>query len=193
MSDGRYAVVFIFCESSSFEDFVSVSEQNGWKLIHQEEGDGQVTGFTQIRVASDNTTEIHYINERLLGIRFMVIVGDDIGYERVINQIGIDLDLRTSINILRCAKEAISDEEKMQSAYELAVIFEEPNNDALAMLSNYYDTGTEALRRRVISSLTYRGWPDGVKMLESISKHDSSEELREYAEKTAHMWRERGV
>lgn len=190
MAETAKSWVFLLCDSTSFDDYVSLAERERWVLVNQNDGDGKVMGFSQARVAPDGETEIHYVDEPSLGgVRFLVIRGPGSG--EVADAVGRDLEVRTSINIVRIARQARTDEEKRTSALELAVVFRESDPRALEILRGYYEGGSEPVRRRVISALTYRGWPEGVDMLEHISRVDASPELRGLAQEMALMWRNR--
>ena len=161
MAETAKSSVFILCKSTSFDDFVALAERERWALVNQHDGDGKVTGFSQARIAPDGETEIHYVNEPSLGgIRFLVLRGPGAG--EAADAIGRDLDVRTSINVVRVARQAKTDEEKRTSAFELAVVFRESDPRALEILRSYYEGGSDPVRRRVIAALTYRGWTEGV-------------------------------
>jgi hypothetical protein len=190
MTETTTSSVFLLCNSTSFEDFFSLAEREHWMLVQQHDGDGEVTGFSQARIAPDGQTEIHYVKEPSLGgIRFLVLRGPGAG--EAAEAIGRDLEVRTSINVVRIARQAQTDDEKRTSALELGVIFKEADPRALEILRSYYDGGSEPVRRRVIAALTYRGWPQGIEMLEYISRVDASPALRRLAQEMVEMWKSR--
>ena len=176
--------VFLICDSVTHEDFIALAKREYWKLISEDKGDGKLTGFEQVWIAMDGKTKIHYVDEPGLGgIRFIVLHGP--GENEIVDVLGAELALRTSINVIRLAREAQSDDEKCLSAYELAVVFVKFDPRAMEILKSYYYGGSDKVRIRVAQALRYRGWPEGAKFLEEIAKVDDYPELRDYAAKMA--------
>lgn len=187
MDDSRKSHVVLLCDSSTLDDFGDLAVSEGWTFVRQHEGDGKVHGFSQSWRTADGTTEVHYVDEYALGLRFLVVRGQGAG--DVGDAIGSNLAARTSINVVRVAREARTDEEKRTSAFELAAIFADPDPRAIDILRGYYEGGSEPVRRQVIAALTYRAWPEGVDLLEHIARVDESEELRRHAADVAAMYR----
>jgi hypothetical protein len=188
MGDEYESHVFLVCEATTREDFVALALREHWHLAAESVGDGKITGFAQAWVAADGKTEIHYVEEPGLGgVRFVLIKGP--GINDIIDIIGIELQLRTSINVVRHALSAQSDEQKSESAYELAAVFPTFNSQAMDILKGYYSFGSDQVRIRVVQALTYRGWPEGLEFLDEIAKSDDYPELRQYAAKMATMLR----
>jgi len=189
VNENDKSTVYLLCDSSSLDDFIALAERENWSFGQQHDGDGKVMGFSQVRIALDGETEIHYVDEPALGMRFLVTRGPSSG--NVSEALARDLEIRTSINVVRHARKAQTDERKRTSAFELAVIFLEFDPRALEIMQAYYEEGSEPVRRRVISALTYRGWSEGVAMLEYIAQVDTSLELRQLANEMAEMWKKR--
>jgi len=188
MTTSEQSWVFLCTLPTCREDFVSLAEERGWVLADQIEGDGQSVAFEQIRLTPDKSTQIHYLDDPVSGLRFIVVHGPEAG--SVAGDLGRHLQVRTSINVVRMAKEARSERAKMDSAMELAVAFKQPDADAMKLLRKYYKGGSDPLRRRVIKALGYRGWPEAVELLEEIARTDASEELRGHAQNVAQLWRQ---
>lgn len=189
MDDPKRSHVFLLCSSSTLDAFSELAVSSGWHFVRQHEGDGKVHGFSQTWLAADGQTEVHFVDEYALGLRFIVVRGPAAG--DIAESLAGTLEMRTSINVLRVARAARTDEEKRTSAFELAVIFREPDPRAVEILRGYYEGGSEPVRRQVIAALAYRGWPDGVVLLEHIAQVDVSPELRRHAKEMATMWRSR--
>ena len=190
MSDQDEKLILLVCDSTTHEDFVALAKREQWRLVSEDIGDGKITGSEQAWIAKDGKTEIHYVDEPGLGgIRFIVVHGP--GKIGIIDILAPNLELRTSINIVRVAREAQSDEEKCVSAYELAAVFPMFDPQAMDILKSYYYGGSDQVRIRVVQALTYRGWPEGVEFMEEISGTDDYSELRKYAAEMADMWKTR--
>lgn len=180
--------IFLICDATTHEDFVALALREHWRLDFEDNGDGKITGYDQAWVAGDEKTEIHYIDEPGLGgVRFLALKGPMI--DDIIDILGLELQLRTSINVVRIALKARTDEEKRESAYELAVVFPTFDPQALEILKSYYLGGSDQVRIRVVQALAYRGWPEGLEFLDEITRVDEYSELREYAAKIANMLR----
>lgn len=182
--------VFLIHEATTHEDFAALAAREQWTLAAESKGDGKITGFAQAWIARDGETEVHYVDEPGLGgIRFLVLKGP--GLNDVIDLIGPALQLRTSINVVRHAREAQTDAEKRIAAYELAVVFPTFNPQAMEILKSYYSGGSDEVRTRVVQALTYRAWPEGIEFIGEIARVDDYPELRKYAADMAKLCRER--
>jgi hypothetical protein len=173
--------------STTLDDYRHLAEECGWSEVGETEGDGRAIAFEEVRRTEDGSTHIHYLDDPVSELRFVVVRGPEAS--QVAWHLGAGLSVKTDVTVVGEAEEARTDEEKMTSAMELAVVFKQPDARAMRILRGFYKDGSEALRRRVMMALGYRGWPEAVDFLDEIAHRDASDTLRADAGTLAGMWR----
>lgn len=179
-------VIFLLRGKANRDEFQRVAELYKWILVHEEAGDGRVKAYEQVRSTGDSKTSIHFVDDPAAEQRFLLVYGDQTR-DAAFN-IGRSFDIETSDDVLKRARQAASDQQKVEAAWQLGVVFPGFDAEALAVLSGYYAHGADSVRRAVIGALGYHGWPEADSFLESAAHGDPNPELRALARRVFDSW-----
>ncbi|AGP41493.1 hypothetical protein SCE1572_47625 [Sorangium cellulosum So0157-2] len=180
--------MFLLGPRTSHADFERFAKAQGWVLHEDRPSKGPKSPYEQIWVTSDQSTAIHYMDDPTPKERFLIVYGRHTG--DVAFDVGANLDIETSDDVMDRAVIASTDAERVNVAWQIGVVAKAYDETALDILKSLYDGADDVVRHAVINAVGYRGWPEAMSFLEDVAKDDPSPELRENARAIVEAWRE---
>ena len=179
-------VVFLLSRQTTHADFERLARSSGWVVHEERPSTGTNDAYEQVWVTSNQSAAIHYMDDPTPGKRFLVIYGRGAG--EVAFDVGANLDIETSEDVLERALCASPGPEWIEAAWEIGVVTKVYDETALDLLESLYNEGDDSVRHAVINAVGYRGWPEARGFLERAATDDPKSELRENARDIIKAW-----
>lgn len=185
-SPSNESVVFLLGPRTSHADFERFALANGWILHEDRPSTGPKDAHEQSWVTPDRGTAIHYMDDPTPKQRFLVVYGRDTG--AVSFDLGANFDITTPIDVTERALLASTDPERIDAAWQLAVVTKDYDEATLDLLKSLYYDASDPVRHAVVNAVGYRGWPEARGFLEEVARDDANPELRENARAIVKAW-----
>jgi hypothetical protein len=141
---------------------------------------GQDRPYEDVWVDRDEQTWIHYIEDHLVDLRYLVVKGTDVSaVESEARQL---LPAYQAEDARRAWDTATTADERVEAVYLLALTAgPEDRSRAVAALQAASSDGDPAVRHALVLATTYVGWPELRRLLELLAKNDSVDAVRQEA------------
>jgi HEAT repeat protein len=161
-------------------EYERLAELYRWRVVEELPGDNDRLPYEEIRVTLDGRTIIHYLDDPVASVRYLVVHGPKT--RAVAFNLGRSFDIELPDAVLERVRSATSDDEKAHGAFELAVAFREYSEEAANVLRKIYEGGNTRVRHAAINAIGYRGWPEARALFEQILREEQDPTLRENAQ-----------
>lgn len=167
--------------SVSRDSFERFAAEHGWRL-HRRIPRSVEAPYEVIWSIGADTTAAHYIEDDMLGIPYVLVMGED--------EHGIARRLREGIDTVvgsyaaRSSLEASSKEERIRAiSYLAAAAPPRADSDLLRSFATLLTDRDSDIRRHAIFACAYPSWPELDPLLEHVWQTDQDPELRAAAGK----------
>ncbi len=168
-------------DAVSVGDLSSLAWKLDWDIYEIYRGDGVLTPFEKVWRSRDEASAIHYVEDPLIGLRYLLLRGA--------NQDAIAEQIREAIGIL--GREALSNEyqqatgpgELERSLRQMAVTAapHRPDPDWLARFQQAGIHDSPRVRRAVVLAAVYTGWRGLAPLLTDLAAADPDQAVRSLA------------
>lgn len=133
--------------------------------------------FVDIWVTYDRQTEVHYVDDQPIGMRYVTVHGED--GEAVANQIRQSCDLWAWQEAQAALRVATGSNDRLVALYAAALAAPETQNGSLVedfrAITGDPDAG---VRQAVIIAAGYLPWPGLVELVEEMRDNDPDQQVR---------------
>jgi hypothetical protein len=167
-------------DAVSVGDLSSLAWELDWDIYEIYRGGGR-TPFEKVWRSRDEASAIHYVEDPLIGLRYLLLRGA--------NQDGIAEQIRESIGIL--GREALSNEhqqatgsrelERTLRQMAVAAVPHRPDPDWLARFRQAGIHDSSRVRRAVVLAAVYTGWRGLAPLLADLAAADPDQAIRSLA------------
>lgn len=165
--------------STSEEDITALAGRHGWHF-QEALGPTEQQPYEKIWIAPDNYTSIHYIEDFLLRIRYIIVTKDR--PDEVVAQIQSGLDVYSRDEILGLVDTADELNQRILALHRVAGAAPQEFDQAIFdCLQRAMNDPEVAIRRAAIFATTYAHWPEFQESLERLQASDDDPSVRELA------------
>jgi hypothetical protein len=164
-----------------FEDYAFDA---GWRL-HQVVDADQERPYEEIWAVDDGQSAVHYIEDELLGLLYVIVMGE--------NARELDTGLRRGLDTVRpevalgWLEDATWAGARVQAVAYLAAAAEQPAPDLIHAFDRLMRDPDADVRRAALFAATYPRWPELLTLIRSVAKHDTDSEVRAVADQVAQV------
>lgn len=171
---------FVVGPDVSREEFEQGASNAGFYHFRTQEGDRRVA-YEQVWATEGRATAINYLEDPLLGLKWISFRGQDL--DRLVPSLAEHIALIDGEGALNMAREATEPDEMIHAIACLAATFPTYDENAYRAFSHFATQIPDArVRESAINCTAYRGWPAFVPLLKWVVEHDPSESVRQRAQ-----------
>lgn len=142
-------------------------------------------------ITPDERTFITYVDDRILGIRYVAVHGDNDA--DVTEQLRSALPVVTREELREVMGTATGRDQKVGTAYYVAVFSYEYEDELFEYLAKLMEDPDSEVRRAAVFASSYASWRELQPVLERVRSHDSDPTVRQLAQATLdniekHVW-----
>lgn len=159
-------------------DFELAAWGRNWLIREMDEEDAGALVDTW--VSSDGTTEIHYVEDRSIGLNYLTLHGE--ATTLIEQQIREDLDLWSLPEALDALRAAEMSDDKRPALYAVALTAPPAPHDEV--IDEFRDVAIDAdpvVRRSFVEAVGYLPWPQLVELVEALRRDDPDPLVRDDA------------
>jgi hypothetical protein len=150
------------------------------KWILDDVGDDNADTYIDVWLTADERTEIHYVEDSLVGLKYVTVRGEEA--DSVAESIRTDCDLWTLPEALAALRAATTKDERLMTAYAVALTAAGNQDpavvDAFRVLAGDPDEG---IRQSVVVATGYLPWSALVELVRQLRDTDPVAHVRENA------------
>ncbi|NET62239.1 MAG: hypothetical protein F6K47_40875, partial [Symploca sp. SIO2E6] len=136
--------------------------------------------YEQIWLTQDENTSIHYVEDPLIGIRYLFI--DGLNQVEICDKISSSLDIFRREEIFNMVHTAVSAEEYVRAIYHVGIIANHDYNMEIFEIFKLAFAHPETkVRNAAILATAYVGWREFEELLRDIIDCDPEEKVRDFA------------
>ncbi|PUB26301.1 HEAT repeat protein [Promicromonospora sp. AC04] len=161
----------------------TVLSRVAWDLDWDLDGVGNVNEdpYVDIWLAEDESVEVHYVEDGLVGLSYVTLYGDDVAAVR--DEIAARCDLWSPESALTALRAATDRDDRLRALYAaaLSAAGSDPTlvDDFRAIARHDEDPG---LRQAVVVATGYLPWPELVELVRELSENDDVDHVRHNAQ-----------
>lgn len=161
----------------------TVLSRVAWDLDWDLDGVGNVNEdpYVDIWLAEDESVEVHYVEDGLVGLSYVTLYGDDVAAVR--DEIAARCNLWSPERALTALRAATDRDDRLRALYAAALSAAGPDaalvDDFRAIARHDEDPG---LRQAVVVATGYLPWPELVELVREMSENDVVDHVRHNAQ-----------
>lgn len=161
------------------KDVTLLAGQRDW-LWWEEYPQTEQQPYEKIWITEDEKTSIHYIEDFVVGLNYIMIKGAAVNeISEIINKmLGTysETDIKSSLN------DAKTTEDTIKAINHIAVTAsEEYNEEVFKLFEQALEHKDSEVRKATIMGMGYPGWHEFKALLEKLQQSDTDEEVRKHA------------
>jgi hypothetical protein len=170
---------FLLKESVSEDEIYTAALNNDWlwwdKTLSSEDNPYEVVWITD-----DEQKSIHYIEDHLINLRYLVAQGDDV--EQIIKQIHSSLDIYNNAEIRQLVEKASTRDEHICAIYQVGIAASQDyDSEFFELLKIGLSNPDAEVRKAAILAVGYVGWSEFREILQHLKTDDPHLMVRERA------------
>jgi hypothetical protein len=175
-------VSMVLDEDSTREEFFEVMKKLDFKLVEEQESEGETVPSVWNWTSSDGKIQVQYIEESRLGVNFVLFQAPNLAHFAQI--LGGKLLWCGVDELYEGAEHATTHNEGVKAIFRLTAGICTANNlppRAKHIYSEYLAQEHWMTRRSAVQAVAYGRWPESVEILERVSTQDPDERVRDFA------------
>ncbi|MFI9309552.1 HEAT repeat domain-containing protein [Streptomyces triculaminicus] len=150
-----------------------------WNLVEMGEEGAEV--YIDIWQTDDEKTEIHYVEDRLIGLNYLTLRGGGVDME--VQRIETALQLWSLDDALESLRVVTGRDEWLVTIYAIALTAPEgeERDDVVDVFREFAADPDPGIRQAVVVATGYRTWPALVEIVEELHRNDPVDHVRKNA------------
>lgn len=183
---------YLVLDAVSRDLFARTMSELGFSKHNVWEPAGPRGVYEEVWTNKAQTLAVHYVEDPVLSMSFIWVRGSNI--DPLVSELANEISLFYPEELIERAYITKDHNEQVDNLYRLAITFPKYDPQVYEIFKRYAtEPPNQLLRQAALNAMAYRAWPELRAVVETATKEDESDEVRQTATELLPVWKDDGA